>query len=88
MINKIDYNIYLQIDLEMMTKVLGYIEKGKQEGAKLMTGGNCVGDKGFYIQPAVFANVTDEMTIAKEEVNKYCKYILKSDLYHLLVCRF
>lgn len=65
----------MQIDREMMTKVLGYIEKGKQEGAKLMTGGHCVGDKGFYIQPAVFTNVTDDMVIAKEEVKEYNKYV-------------
>ncbi|KAI8424180.1 hypothetical protein MSG28_002766 [Choristoneura fumiferana] len=68
-----------QIDLEMMTKVLGYIEIGKQEGAKLMTGGDCVGDKGFYIQPAVFINVTDDMTIAKEEIFGPVQCILKFD---------
>lgn len=40
-----------------------------------MTGGHCVGDKGFYIQPAVFTNVTDDMVIAKEEVKEYNKYV-------------
>lgn len=52
----------------MMKKVLGYIETGKKEGAKLLTGGKRIGTKGYYIEPAVFADVTDDMTIAKEEV--------------------
>lgn len=52
-------------------KVLGYIEKGKAEGARLITGGgipNDVSGEGFYVQPTVFADVTDEMTIAREEI--------------------
>lgn len=52
----------------MMNKVLGYIEKGKKEGAKLLTGGNRIGKTGFYVEPTVFVDVTDDMTIAKEEV--------------------
>lgn len=61
-------NRMLQIDETMMKKVLGYIEKGKSEGAKLLTGGKRVGTTGFYLEPAVFADVKDDMTIAKEEV--------------------
>ncbi len=52
-------------------KVLGYIEAGKAEGATLVTGGaipNDVAGDGFYIQPTVFADVTDSMTIAREEI--------------------
>lgn len=60
--------IFLQVDEEMFNKVLAYIEKGKKEGARLASGGNRVGTKGFYIEPTVFADVTDSMTIAKEEV--------------------
>lgn len=52
----------------MMKKVLNYIETGQKEGAKLVTGGKRLGTKGFYIEPAVFSDVTDDMTIAKEEV--------------------
>uniref|UniRef100_A0A1X7V480 Aldehyde dehydrogenase domain-containing protein n=1 Tax=Amphimedon queenslandica TaxID=400682 RepID=A0A1X7V480_AMPQE len=44
------------------------IESGKKEGAKLECGGNRVGDKGFFVEPTVFTNVNDEMTIAKEEI--------------------
>ncbi|MBD9371391.1 betaine-aldehyde dehydrogenase [Rhizobium sp. ARZ01] len=52
-------------------KVLDYIGKGKSEGATLVTGGgipNHVSGEGYYIQPTVFADVTDEMTIAREEI--------------------
>lgn len=45
------------------------IESGKQQGAKLVSGGTRVGDKGYFVAPTVFANVVDHMTIAKEEVH-------------------
>ena len=48
--------------------VLSYIEKGKEEGARLVAGGNVIEGNGFYIQPTVFADVTDDMTIAREEI--------------------
>lgn len=52
-------------------KVFSYIEKGKEEGARLLTGGgipNHVSGEGTYIQPTVFADVTDGMAIAREEI--------------------
>ncbi|CUH76194.1 betaine-aldehyde dehydrogenase [Tropicibacter naphthalenivorans] len=48
--------------------VEGYIAKGKAEGATLIAGGETPEGAGFYIQPTVFADVTDEMTIAREEI--------------------
>jgi betaine-aldehyde dehydrogenase len=48
--------------------VLSYIAKGKEEGARLVTGGEGIESDGFYIQPTVFADVTDDMTIAREEI--------------------
>ena len=48
-------------------KVLGYIETGKSEGARLVTGGAAHGD-GLFVQPTVFADVTDDMTLAREEI--------------------
>jgi len=54
-----------------MEKVLGYIEKGKAEGAKLVAGGeraNVGNGKGYFVQPTVFDGVTNEMTIAREEI--------------------
>jgi betaine-aldehyde dehydrogenase len=47
------------------TKVLGYIETAKREGARLVTGGTA---QGRHFAPTVFADVTDEMTLAREEV--------------------
>ena len=48
--------------------VLSYINKGKAEGARLITGGNRIPSDGYYVQPTVFADVTDDMSIAREEV--------------------
>jgi betaine-aldehyde dehydrogenase len=53
-------------------KVLGYIAKGKDEGARLVTGGEALSlqgfDNGHFIAPTIFADVTDDMTIAREEI--------------------
>ena len=52
-------------------RVRGYIEKGISEGAKLVTGGPEVPeglDKGYFVRPTVFSNVTSDMTIAQEEI--------------------
>jgi aldehyde dehydrogenase (NAD+) len=57
-----------QVDQTQFEKVLGYIEKGKAEGARCVTGGGRFGKKGYFIQPTVFADVTDKMTIAVEEI--------------------
>jgi len=51
-----------------MDIVLGYIEKGKVEGARLISGGHRLNREGFYIAPTIFADVTDTMTIAREEI--------------------
>lgn len=52
--------------------ILGYIEKGKEEGATLLYGGNVLEEgeyeNGFFIEPTVFENVTNDMTIAQEEI--------------------
>ncbi|KAG6459614.1 retinal dehydrogenase 1 [Manduca sexta] len=76
-----------QVEEVMMNKVLGYIEKGKQEGAKLQTGGKRVGTTGYYIEPTVFSDVTDDMTIAKEEIFGPVQSILKFDTLEEVVDR-
>jgi betaine-aldehyde dehydrogenase len=48
--------------------VLDYIAKGKSEGARLVTGGAAFDRAGYFLQPTVFADVTDDMTIAREEI--------------------
>jgi aldehyde dehydrogenase (NAD+) len=57
-----------QIDLKGFNKVLSLIEAGKKEGAKCETGGRRLGSAGYFVEPTVFTNVTDDMTIAKEEI--------------------
>lgn len=68
-----------QVDEIQFNKIMGYIEKGKKEGAKLMCGGSRVGTEGYFIEPTVFADVTDDMTIAKEEIFGPVMSILKFD---------
>ncbi|QFT74439.1 betaine-aldehyde dehydrogenase [Ruegeria sp. THAF33] len=51
-----------------MNITLGYIEKGKAEGARLVYGGERIERDGYFVQPTVFADVTDNMTIAREEI--------------------
>lgn len=57
-----------QIDKKQYNKILELIQSGITEGAKLECGGKGLGRKGFFIEPTVFSNVTDDMRIAKEEV--------------------
>ncbi|GLQ27271.1 betaine-aldehyde dehydrogenase [Sulfitobacter pacificus] len=51
-----------------MNIVLGYIDQGQAEGARLVTGGKKLAREGFYLEPTVFADVTDDMAIAREEI--------------------
>ncbi|AKP46943.1 MULTISPECIES: aldehyde dehydrogenase family protein [Bacillus] len=53
---------------EQQNRVLGYIEKGLEEGAELVTGGKKPFEEGYFVTPTIFANVEDDMTIAKEEI--------------------
>ena len=55
---------------EQQKRVLDYIDIGKKEGAKLVFGGSRPGnfDKGYYVEPTLFAGVTPKMRIAQEEI--------------------
>jgi len=57
-----------QVDEEQFNKVLGYIKSGIDEGANLRAGGAKWGDKGYFVQPTVFSDVTDDMKICREEI--------------------
>lgn len=48
-------------------KVMGYIETGKAEGATVRTGGNRIGEKGFFVEPTVFDDVNPSMRIARKK---------------------
>lgn len=60
------------VDQGQLDTNLKYIEIGKKEGARLCAGGNRLSggdyDKGYFVEPTVFADVTEEMTIAQEEI--------------------
>ena len=58
------------IEKPHMEKVLSYIEAGKAEGAKLILGGNRVLAEtgGYFVEPTIFDNVTNNMKIAREEI--------------------
>ena len=49
-------------------RIMGYINAGKQAGAKVVTGGDRLGSKGYYIKPTIFANVDEKMSIVNEEI--------------------
>jgi aldehyde dehydrogenase (NAD+) len=57
-----------QVSQEQMDKILGYVDLGQKQGATLMTGGQRMGKKGFFVEPTIFDNVKDEMAIAKDEI--------------------
>jgi gamma-glutamyl-gamma-aminobutyraldehyde dehydrogenase/4-guanidinobutyraldehyde dehydrogenase/NAD-dependent aldehyde dehydrogenase len=58
------------VDHTQMATVLGYINTGKAQGAKLLAGGEQALSEtgGCYVQPTIFAGVTNDMTIAREEI--------------------
>jgi acyl-CoA reductase-like NAD-dependent aldehyde dehydrogenase len=57
-----------QVSQEQFDKIMELVESGKREGASLQCGGIRWGTEGFFVEPTVFADVTDEMHIAKEEI--------------------
>ncbi|MFJ2772268.1 aldehyde dehydrogenase family protein [Streptomyces sp. NPDC087300] len=57
------------VNAKQQARVRGYIEKGVEEGARIVAGGpESLQERGYYVQPTVFADVTPEMTIAQEEI--------------------
>src|SRR5208282_2764105 len=57
-----------QVSQEQMDKILGYVKLGEKQGATLLTGGQRVGDKGYFVAPTIFDNVKDDMAIARDEI--------------------
>ncbi|GIX05231.1 MAG: aldehyde dehydrogenase [Planctomycetaceae bacterium] len=57
-----------QVDQEQFQKIMRYIELGHQAGARCLTGGKRHGRKGYFIEPTVFTEVTDDMPIARDEI--------------------
>jgi aldehyde dehydrogenase (NAD+) len=57
-----------QVSQEQMDKILGYVDVGQKQGAKLVAGGRRFGSKGFFVEPTIFDGVRDDMAIAKDEI--------------------
>jgi aldehyde dehydrogenase (NAD+) len=57
-----------QVDEAQFDKVLKYIDFGKKDGAKIVTGGGRVGEKGYFVEPTLFTDVKDDMRIARDEI--------------------
>jgi aldehyde dehydrogenase (NAD+) len=56
------------ISEKQMKSILDYVDIGRNEGASLVTGGERIGKRGYFISPAVFAGVKHEMRISQEEI--------------------
>ncbi|MBN6885134.1 alpha-ketoglutaric semialdehyde dehydrogenase [Cytobacillus horneckiae] len=72
--NGLDAGVWMgpSVSERQLNTVLRYIEKGKQEGAKLLFGGNRLSDEGrengYFIEPTIFDEVDNHMTVAQEEI--------------------
>jgi aldehyde dehydrogenase (NAD+) len=57
-----------QVSQLQYDRIMGYIQSGKEDGATVVTGGERHGDKGYFIQPTIFADVRHDMKIMQEEI--------------------
>ncbi|PNS18459.1 Aldehyde dehydrogenase [Sphaceloma murrayae] len=57
-----------QVSQLQFDRIMGYIQAGKDAGATIETGGARKGDKGYFIEPTIFSNVTEDMKIMQEEI--------------------
>ena len=57
-----------QVDQAQFEKIMSYIDKGKAQGAKCVSGGERKGGRGYFIKPTVFSEVKDHMAIATDEI--------------------
>lgn len=61
-------NVGPLITKRQQQSVMALLEKAKTEGAKILTGGNASGEKGYFVQPSVVGNLTQESSLAKNEI--------------------
>jgi len=57
-----------QVSQEQLDKIMGYVDIGQKQGAKLVSGGKKAGERGFFVEPTIFDGVKDDMAIAKDEI--------------------
>jgi phenylacetaldehyde dehydrogenase len=53
---------------EQLNRVIGYLESGLSQGAKAVTGGSRVGEKGYFVKPTVLVNTNETMKVVREEI--------------------
>jgi phenylacetaldehyde dehydrogenase len=53
---------------EQFTKVLGYLDSGRSDGARAVVGGGRVGDRGYFVAPTVLTNTSPDMKVEREEI--------------------
>jgi phenylacetaldehyde dehydrogenase len=56
------------VSQEQFDRVTGYLESGRDQGARATTGGTRVGDRGYFVAPTVLADTTEEMKVVREEI--------------------
>ena len=76
-----------QIDRKQFDKIMSFIEQGKSGGATCVSGGERVGDKGYFIAPTVFDDVSDDMSIAQNEIFGPVLSVLTFDDWDELIAR-
>jgi aldehyde dehydrogenase (NAD+) len=57
-----------QVSQEQMDKILGYVESGQKQGARVVSGGKRVGGSGFYVEPTIFDDASEDMDIVRDEI--------------------
>ncbi|MEW4569971.1 aldehyde dehydrogenase family protein [Tautonia sp. JC769] len=57
-----------QVSQEQMDKILGYVESGQKQGARVVSGGKRVGGSGFYVEPTIFDDAREDMDIVRDEI--------------------
>ncbi len=53
---------------EQFEKVLGYLSQGQQDGANAVSGGDRSGDRGYFVQPTILTDTTNDMSVVQEEI--------------------
>lgn len=56
------------VSANQLQRVTGYIDSGRTQGADLITGGNRIGEHGYFVEPTVFANTSHDMRVVREEI--------------------
>lgn len=76
-----------QVDQAQFDKIMDYINRGNAQGATCLTGGQRHGSRGYFVQPTVFGDVTDEMDIARDEIFGPVMNILRFDDMNEIITR-